>query len=260
MPQMGTNFCSRFHQFHLHLSQRFRIQYRVHSVLTAALISGAQDGHWTSSFPWCRCPRKCKVKLWGKRKRCVANTTVPCNCIQLVIAAGPKSNKLWKSFNARPTVPRVQYDCKWCQFKYFKLVNISHEYFKAQCVVVTATSYQVCQMRRFRHVPSNQTDDSERTKRRMDFCEANWHRLLASVVSLGFGLHTNLLAFTFCLRSFTSCNTEAIPAFKFNSAWYDLSMLAHVYACGPKTVPVKRTFLNVAIVGWGGVGWGGGAC
>ena len=33
-----------------------------------------------------------------------------------------------------------------------------------------------------------------------------------------------------------------------------------VYACGPKTVPVKRTFLNIAIVGWGGVGWGGGAC
>ena len=32
----------------------------------------------------------------------------------------------------------------------------------------------------------------------------------------------------------------------------------HVYACGPKTVPVKRTFLNIAIVGW--VGWGGGAC
>ena len=28
----------------------------------------------------------------------------------------------------------------------------------------------------------------------------------------------------------------------------------HVYACGPKTVPVKRTFLNIAIVGWGGVG------
>ena len=27
-----------------------------------------------------------------------------------------------------------------------------------------------------------------------------------------------------------------------------------VYACGPKTVPVKRTFLNIAIVGWGGVG------
>ena len=24
-----------------------------------------------------------------------------------------------------------------------------------------------------------------------------------------------------------------------------------------KTVPVKRTFLNIAIVGWGGVGWGG---
>ena len=27
-----------------------------------------------------------------------------------------------------------------------------------------------------------------------------------------------------------------------------------VYACGPKTVPVKRTFLNIAIVGWGGGG------
>ena len=33
-----------------------------------------------------------------------------------------------------------------------------------------------------------------------------------------------------------------------------------IYACGPKTVPVKRAFLNIAIVGWGGVGWGGGAC
>ena len=31
----------------------------------------------------------------------------------------------------------------------------------------------------------------------------------------------------------------------------------HIYACGPKTVPVKRTFLNIAIVGWSGVGWGG---
>ena len=31
----------------------------------------------------------------------------------------------------------------------------------------------------------------------------------------------------------------------------------HICACGPKTVPVKRTFLNIAIVGWGGVGWGG---
>ena len=28
----------------------------------------------------------------------------------------------------------------------------------------------------------------------------------------------------------------------------------HVCACGPKTVPVKRTFLNIAIVGWGGGG------
>ena len=28
----------------------------------------------------------------------------------------------------------------------------------------------------------------------------------------------------------------------------------HIYACGPKTVPVKRTFLNIAIVGWGGGG------
>ena len=27
-----------------------------------------------------------------------------------------------------------------------------------------------------------------------------------------------------------------------------------VCACGPKTVPVKRTFLNIAIVGWGGGG------
>ena len=56
------------------------------------------------------------------------------------------------------------------------------------------------------------------------------------------------------------------------SQWYLLSMgiyiyiytilciyiciyIIHVYACGPKTVPVKRTFLNIAIVGWGG--WGG---
>ena len=31
----------------------------------------------------------------------------------------------------------------------------------------------------------------------------------------------------------------------------------YVYACRPKTVPVKRTFLNIAIVGWSGVGWGG---
>ena len=31
----------------------------------------------------------------------------------------------------------------------------------------------------------------------------------------------------------------------------------HDCACGPKTVPVKRTFLNIAIVGWSGVGWGG---
>ena len=31
----------------------------------------------------------------------------------------------------------------------------------------------------------------------------------------------------------------------------------HIYACGPKTVPVKRTFLNIVIVEWGGVG---GAC
>ena len=36
--------------------------------------------------------------------------------------------------------------------------------------------------------------------------------------------------------------------------------LGLVYACGPKTVPVKRAFLNIAIVGWGGVGRGGGAC
>ena len=28
----------------------------------------------------------------------------------------------------------------------------------------------------------------------------------------------------------------------------------YVYACGPKTIPVKRTFLNIAIVGWGGGG------
>ena len=34
-------------------------------------------------------------------------------------------------------------------------------------------------------------------------------------------------------------------------------MYVHIYACGPKTVPVKRTFLNIAIVGWSGVGWGG---
>ena len=28
----------------------------------------------------------------------------------------------------------------------------------------------------------------------------------------------------------------------------------YIYATGPKTVSVKRTFLNIAIVGWGGVG------
>ena len=33
---------------------------------------------------------------------------------------------------------------------------------------------------------------------------------------------------------------------------------AYVYAYAPKTVRVKRTFLNMAILGWGGVGWGGG--
>ena len=32
---------------------------------------------------------------------------------------------------------------------------------------------------------------------------------------------------------------------------YDVLMFL---ACGPKTVPVKRTFLNIAIVGWSGVG------
>ena len=38
---------------------------------------------------------------------------------------------------------------------------------------------------------------------------------------------------------------------------YSIYTYLHVYACGPKTVPVKRTFLNIAIVGWSGVGWGG---
>ena len=33
--------------------------------------------------------------------------------------------------------------------------------------------------------------------------------------------------------------------------------IIYIYTCGPKTVPVKRTFLNIAIVGWSGVGWGG---
>ena len=28
------------------------------------------------------------------------------------------------------------------------------------------------------------------------------------------------------------------------------------YAYAPKTVRVKRTFLNIAMLGWGGVGWG----
>ena len=36
--------------------------------------------------------------------------------------------------------------------------------------------------------------------------------------------------------------------------YFLLSGAYHVFACGPKTVPVKRTFLNIAIVGWGGVG------
>ena len=30
--------------------------------------------------------------------------------------------------------------------------------------------------------------------------------------------------------------------------------MVDISACGPKTVPVKRTFLNIAIVGWGGLG------
>ena len=34
-------------------------------------------------------------------------------------------------------------------------------------------------------------------------------------------------------------------------------MYMYVYACGPKTALVKRTFLNIAILGWGRVGgWG----
>ena len=33
--------------------------------------------------------------------------------------------------------------------------------------------------------------------------------------------------------------------------------IIYIYTCRPKTVPVKRTFLNIAIVGWSGVGWGG---
>ena len=40
---------------------------------------------------------------------------------------------------------------------------------------------------------------------------------------------------------------------KLDMAMSDMKFI-HVYACGPKTVPVKRTFLNIAIVGWGGVG------
>ena len=39
--------------------------------------------------------------------------------------------------------------------------------------------------------------------------------------------------------------------------WACENCITYVYACGPKTVPVKRTFLNIAIVGWSGVGWGG---
>ena len=38
-----------------------------------------------------------------------------------------------------------------------------------------------------------------------------------------------------------------------------LSLSIIVYACGPKTALVKRTFLNIAILGLG-VGWGGGGC
>ena len=34
----------------------------------------------------------------------------------------------------------------------------------------------------------------------------------------------------------------------------DLDLRWHVYACGPKTVPVKRAFLNMSILGWGGGG------
>ena len=37
---------------------------------------------------------------------------------------------------------------------------------------------------------------------------------------------------------------------------FQIYIYIHNCACGPKTVPVKRTFLNIAIVGWSGVGWG----
>ena len=47
------------------------------------------------------------------------------------------------------------------------------------------------------------------------------------------------------------------PSDAFRARCRDKSFPKQVYACGPKTVPVKRTFLNIAIVGWGGVGWGG---
>ena len=46
---------------------------------------------------------------------------------------------------------------------------------------------------------------------------------------------------------------------------FELSWIIHDYAYAPKTVRVKRAFLNMAIlcyvgVGWGGLGWGGGGC
>ena len=42
---------------------------------------------------------------------------------------------------------------------------------------------------------------------------------------------------------------------RYHDAANDMCYL--ILACGPKTVPVKRTFLNIAIVGWSRVGWGG---
>ena len=49
------------------------------------------------------------------------------------------------------------------------------------------------------------------------------------------------------------CNTPAC----FSVIWTCICTFLHVFACGPKTVPVKCTILNIAIVGWSGVGWGG---
>ena len=64
-------------------------------------------------------------------------------------------------------------------------------------------------------------------------------------------------------RNFTglspSCERGIRLVFSNTSCWvttheFATNIYKHVYACGPKTVPVKRTILNIAIVEWSGVG------